>query len=92
MVAMDEYVRESNRNRSSNPQTRSDQNEIIFEPDETRPETMVNRKVMKQEAEQLLGTLGERDAMILRLYFGFNGEITRSFEEIGRLLNLSRDS
>ncbi|KAK9110036.1 hypothetical protein Sjap_018096 [Stephania japonica] len=40
---------------------------------------------MKQEAEQLLGTLGEREATILRLYFGFNGEITRSFEEIGRL-------
>ncbi|KAK9125238.1 hypothetical protein Scep_014084 [Stephania cephalantha] len=65
--------------------------EIIFGPDETRPETMVNQKLMKQEAEKLLETLGEREATILRLYFGFNGEITRSFEEIGRLLNLSRE-
>ncbi|KAK9128757.1 hypothetical protein Syun_017554 [Stephania yunnanensis] len=65
--------------------------EIIFGPDEIRPETMVNQKLMKQEAEKLLETLGEREATILRLYFGFNGEITRSFEEIGRLLNLSRE-
>ncbi|KAF8398366.1 hypothetical protein HHK36_017293 [Tetracentron sinense] len=65
--------------------------EIIPGPEETRPETMVNRQLMKQEVERLLSTLSEREAYILRLKFGFNGETPRSCEEIGRLLNLSRE-
>nr|DAD29657.1 TPA_asm: hypothetical protein HUJ06_031125 [Nelumbo nucifera] len=65
--------------------------EIISGPEETTPETMVNRQLMKQEVERLLKILGEREANILRLYFGLNGETPCSFEEIGRLLNLSRE-
>ncbi|XP_043691315.1 RNA polymerase sigma factor sigD, chloroplastic [Telopea speciosissima] len=65
--------------------------EIILGPEETRPEVMVSKQLMKQDLEKLLRTLDEREACILRLYFGLNGETPRSCEEIGRLINLSRE-
>lgn len=55
------------------------------------PEAMVTRQQMKEEIGRLLKTLDEREERILRLYFGMNGETPRSCEEIGRLLNLSRE-
>ncbi|WKA02327.1 hypothetical protein VitviT2T_020530 [Vitis vinifera] len=65
--------------------------EIIPGPDETTPQKMVKRQLMKQEVERALNTLCEREAYILRLYFGINGETPLSFEEIGRLMKLSRE-
>lgn len=61
-------------------------------PDNLTPENMVMRKLMKQELKKLLNTLSKREAHILSLYFGLNGEIPRSFEEIGKSLNLSRET
>lgn len=47
---------------------------------------------MKQEIEKLLKTvLSDREANVLRLHFGLNGDIPLSYEEIGRLLKLSRE-
>ncbi|KAL6326870.1 hypothetical protein AAG906_012145 [Vitis piasezkii] len=51
----------------------------------------LQRQLMKQEVERALNTLCEREAYILRLYFGLNGETPLSFEEIGRLMKLSRE-
>ncbi|KAL4010377.1 hypothetical protein IC575_030228 [Cucumis melo] len=66
--------------------------EIIPGPDNLTPENMVMRKLMKQELKRLLNTLSKREAHILSLYFGLNGEIPQSFEEIGKSLNLSRET
>lgn len=55
------------------------------------PESMVTRQQMKQDLDRLLKTLDQREEHILRLYFGLNGETARSCEEIGRLINLSRE-
>ena len=60
-------------------------------PDELIPEKIVERQLMKQEVEKLLRTLTNREAEILRLYYGFNGKAPRSYEEIGRLMKLSRE-
>lgn len=65
--------------------------EIIPGPEETMPESMVTRQQMKQDLDRLLKTLDQREEHILRLYFGLNGETARSCEEIGRLINLSRE-
>ena len=64
---------------------------ITLGPDETMPEKMVKKQLMKQEAEKLLKTLNKREEYILRLHFGLNGEPPRSCEEIGKLLKLSRE-
>lgn len=65
--------------------------DIIRGPDEMMPETMLRKQLMKQEVEELLKTLSDREANVLRLHFGLNGETPQSFEEIGRLLKLSRE-
>ncbi|KAA8515643.1 hypothetical protein F0562_018746 [Nyssa sinensis] len=65
--------------------------EIISGPDETTPETMVRKELMKQEIEKLLKTLCDREVHIVRLHYGLNGETPWSFEEIGRQLKLSRE-
>ncbi|KAH8498909.1 hypothetical protein Peur_074071 [Populus x canadensis] len=66
--------------------------EIITGPDETIPENMVKRELLKQELEKLFQTvLTEREAHILRLHFGLNGQTPQSCEEIGRLVKLSRE-
>lgn len=66
--------------------------EIMPGPDNLTPENMVIRKLMKQELKRLLSTLSKREAHILTLYFGLNGQIPQSFEEIGKSLNLSRET
>lgn len=66
--------------------------EIMPGPDNLTPENMVMRKLMKQELRRLLNTLSKREAHIMRLYFGLNGEIPQSFEEIGKSMNLSRET
>ncbi|KAJ9158836.1 hypothetical protein P3X46_024382 [Hevea brasiliensis] len=65
--------------------------EIIPGPEEMMPENMVKRQLMKQELEKLLQTLSEREAYILRLNFGLNGQTPQSYEEIGRSLKLCRE-
>ncbi|KAM7476760.1 hypothetical protein LguiB_024003 [Lonicera macranthoides] len=65
--------------------------EIIPGPDERRPETIVMKQQMKQELENLLKILCEREAYILRLHYGLDGVTPQSFDEIGRLLKLSRE-
>ncbi|XP_061366141.1 RNA polymerase sigma factor sigD, chloroplastic [Gastrolobium bilobum] len=65
--------------------------EIMPGPVEMIPEKMVERQLIKQEVVKLLKTLNKRETEIVRLHFGLNGETPRSFEEIGRLLKLSRE-
>lgn len=65
--------------------------EIIPGPVEMIPEKMVERQLMKQGVVKLLNTLDKREEEIVRLYFGLNGETPLSFEEIGKLLKLSRE-
>ena len=55
------------------------------------PEKMVEKQQKKQELENLLKTLTEREAYILRLHFGLNGETPQSCEEIGTRLKLTRE-
>lgn len=65
--------------------------EIIPGPVEMIPEKMVEGQLMKQGVVKLLNTLEKREEEIVRLYFGLNGETPLSFEEIGKLLKLSRE-
>lgn len=65
--------------------------EIIPWPVEMIPEKMVERALVKQGVAKLLSTLDKREEEIVRLYFGLNGETTLSFEEIGKVLKLSRE-
>ncbi|KAK7271434.1 hypothetical protein RJT34_27338 [Clitoria ternatea] len=65
--------------------------EIIPGPDEMIPQKMVERQLMKQEIVKLLNTLTKREAEIVTLHYGLNGETPQTFKEIGRKLKLSRE-
>ncbi|XP_072976178.1 RNA polymerase sigma factor sigD, chloroplastic [Typha angustifolia] len=65
--------------------------DIIAGPDESRPEPIIARKLALQNLEKLLKKLSPREEYIIRLRYGLNGESARSCDEIGRLLNLSRE-
>ncbi|KAI9116575.1 hypothetical protein K1719_012742 [Acacia pycnantha] len=65
--------------------------EIMGGPEELVPEKMFERKVVKEVVEKLLETLNKREAEIVRLYYGLTRHTPRSFEEIGRMLKLSRE-
>ncbi|KAL3380685.1 hypothetical protein AABB24_001044 [Solanum stoloniferum] len=65
---------------------------IISGPEDTTPEENVKRQMMKQDLEKILhNVLCDREAKILKLHFGLNGDNPQSFEEIGRVLKLSRE-
>ena len=65
--------------------------DIIEGPVEMIPEKMVERQLVKQGVVKLLNTLNKREEEIVILYFGLNGETPLSFQEIGKLLKLSRE-
>jgi len=46
---------------------------------------------LKDTIEETLATLKEREAKILRLYYGLDGQDPMTLEEIGRLLDITRE-
>ncbi|WVZ00316.1 hypothetical protein V8G54_026385 [Vigna mungo] len=68
-----------------------DKVEIIAGPEEMTPEKMVKKQLMKEEVRDLLKTLSKREAEIVTLHYGLNGDTPRSFKEIGGMMQLSRE-
>jgi RNA polymerase primary sigma factor len=46
---------------------------------------------LKVEIERALSTLTEREAEVIKLYFGLNSEHSLTLEEIGEKFNLTRE-
>ena len=46
---------------------------------------------LRKEIDRSLATLASREADIIKLYYGLNGEPPYSLEEIGKLFNLTRE-
>ncbi|KAF7824595.1 RNA polymerase sigma factor sigD, chloroplastic [Senna tora] len=65
--------------------------EIMGGPEELIPEKLFEREMMKQGIVKLIETLTEREAEIVRLHYGLSGQTPCSYEEIGKLLKLSRE-
>ena len=49
------------------------------------------KESLKQEVENVLSTLNEREAEVIKLYFGINSEHAATLEEIGERFNLTRE-
>ena len=65
--------------------------EILEDKDQVTPEATVMRQAMADEIHAALDTLSPREARILRLYFGINGEEPLTLEQIGNLLDLTKE-
>jgi RNA polymerase primary sigma factor len=55
------------------------------------PDEQTFEKALTESIEEALGSLKEREAKILRLYFGLDGEEPMTLEQIGSLLGITRE-
>ncbi len=71
----------------------SDDNKLAerFLVDESSLEDSVDAILLKQHVADALRTLRPRDARVVRLYYGLQGEDQHTLEEIGQLLGVTRE-
>lgn len=63
----------------------------ILEDGAPSPEELLTRVFLKAEVKAALGKLNEREAEVLRLYYGFGGAQEMTLEEIGAKFGLTRE-
>ncbi len=76
------------------PLTPGEDNKLLdYLPDEQSPgpDDQTFERALSNSIEEVLGTLKEREAKILRLYFGLDGQEAMTLEEIGGLLGITRE-
>ena len=65
--------------------------DVMLNDDSLDPEEELMNVSLRKEIERSLSTLGEREAEILRYYFGLNGYQPYTLEEIGDEFGLTRE-
>jgi RNA polymerase primary sigma factor len=65
--------------------------DVLPNEQQPAPDVKLMQESLKAEVESVLSTLSEREASVLRLYFGINGEHSATLEEIGERFNLTRE-
>jgi RNA polymerase primary sigma factor len=76
------------------PLTPGEDNKLLdYLPDNLNPtpDEQTFEKALTESIEEALGSLKEREAKILRLYFGLDGSEPMTLEEIGSLLGITRE-
>src|SRR5205809_325113 len=76
------------------PLTPGEDNKLLdYLPDTTNPgpDDEIFEHALTESIEGVLATLKEREAKILRLYFGLEGQEPMTLEEIGSLLGITRE-
>ena len=62
---------------------------IVAEASE--PEEAVEERMLNEGVTRALSTLSERDAKVIRLYYGLDGNREHTLEEIGNMLGVTRE-
>ncbi len=64
-----------------------------FIPDDNAPEPTeaTSQVLLKEQIDQVLGTLTEREEKVLRLRFGLEDGRSRTLEEVGQMFNVTRE-
>jgi len=65
--------------------------DVIPNKQHPSPDTTLMQESLKKEVEGALSTLTEKEAKVLMLYFGINGERSATLEEIGEKFDLTRE-
>ena len=76
------------------PFTQGEENrllDVIQNDQQPSPDFVLNSESLKSEIERALATLSEREAEVIKLYFGLNKEHSLTLEEIGEKFNLTRE-
>ena len=64
-----------------------------FIPDETSatPYDLTSRKLLKENLEEVLGALSDREARVLKMRFGLGGKRPMTLEEVGKEFGVTRE-
>jgi len=76
------------------PLTPGEDNKLLdYLPDtqNSTPDQETFERALSDSIEEVLGTLKEREAKILRLYFGLDGKEPMTLEEIGSMMGITRE-
>lgn len=65
--------------------------DVLASDENPLPDTSLMSDSLRSEIERALSTLTEREAEVIRLYFGFNGDHSLTLEEIGEQFHLTRE-
>jgi RNA polymerase primary sigma factor len=65
--------------------------DIIQNQQDPEPDSEVMDESLKEEVNHILNTLTNREAKILKLYFGLDSEKSHTLEEIGVKFKLTRE-
>ncbi len=65
--------------------------DVLENDEEPSPDFTLMSESLKSEIERALSTLSEREAEVVKLYFGLNKEHSLTLEEIGEKFNLTRE-
>lgn len=65
--------------------------DVIQNDQQPTPDHILMTESLKTEIERALSTLTEREAEVIKLYFGLNKEHSLTLEEIGERFNLTRE-
>src|SRR3989338_5464102 len=65
--------------------------DVIQDERQPAPDSILIKESLSKEVERALGTLTEREAEVIRLYFGLGREHSLTLEEIGEKFQLTRE-
>jgi len=65
--------------------------DVLKNDEQPSPDESLMKQSLKSDIERSLSTLSEREAEVIRLYFGIGTEYSATLEEIGEMLNLTRE-
>ncbi|PWJ39233.1 sigma-70 family RNA polymerase sigma factor [Sediminitomix flava] len=65
--------------------------DVLENDQEEKPDTELMNDSLRREVQRALSTLTKREADVITLYFGLNGEHSMTLEEIGEKFNLTRE-
>ena len=65
--------------------------DMVEDKTEATPEEAMNALVQKEEVSELLEALSERERQVIRLRYGIKNKKTHTLEEIGSILNVTRE-
>jgi RNA polymerase primary sigma factor len=65
--------------------------DVLLNENASSPDQELLTDSLRKEIERALNTLSQREANIIRLYFGLSGKHAQTLDEIGQKYNLSRE-
>ncbi len=65
--------------------------DVLENDGEDKPDSGLINDSLRKEVQRALSTLTQREADVITLYFGLNGEHAMTLEEIGEKFNLTRE-